>query len=740
MLRDVIVRAANAVSRMMTRSDRYISLPGVGRIERKNYNDSFALSISAVWAAVTLVAGHLSSIPLNLYRRLPNNGREKAFDHPLWATLHDEPYPGMSRVEFIESLSANQELHGVAYVMATVANDRLNLLPFNSLHVRPDRARGVYEINDGERPRFEVPQNAMLVFPALTFDGANPVHVSAIRRRSLTLAVSYEERAEAFNRNGAVPSGVAIWGSGYNTLKEVDRKRLESKWEELYNGVANTGGTVFLPEGSDFKTIQFNPEALQMLGSRQYSATEIARWFRVPPHKVGDLTRATFNNIEHQSIEYVTDSLFPRATKIESIMTMGLIPVDKRREYFIEFNLDGLQRGDFKSRMEGYAVGRNMGLLSPNDIARLENMNPISSDDGGDTYLVPLNMIPAGPKQSAEPGDEDPAQADPDEKIQDTALNGAQVKSLIEILAQVVSGSISKETAKQLISIAFPRIDVAKIDSMLADIEEGADPEVTANRSVRQRADQSQYLRCRAAATGRRNITNAYAPAYTRAAEGIVKAEIRSVRDAAEELLPDNLPGFLEFLDQFYSDNGYLPEVVAGIRAVVTDYAGQIQKAAIDEIGGTVTEGSFSAMVSDYVENSGLRYIIKSRQVLKSTAMNAAGDEELDPLAEVTATLDSWEESRAATFGRDEPIRAEGAFSRAAWISAGVLKLMWIAFGKSCPSCASLDGKVVGITETFATKGETVAEGTDSQITVSSNITHPQLHAGCDCGLGAVVG
>jgi HK97 family phage portal protein len=272
------------VDKYLEKRAERLRLPGGVVVPRQQQEDTLGMTLSAVWAAITLLSGHLSSVPLNLYRRLPGGGKERATDHPLWRTLHDEPAPGISSVEFREALVANIELFGVGYVqMAPIGSRRLSLRPFNSLHVTPDAAKKVFHIANGKM-RYDVPASAMIVFPTLTLDGDNPIRVTSQRKRSLSLAISYEQRAEAFNKNGSIPAGVAIWGEGYNRLSPEQKDRLEAKWQELYQGVSVSGGTAFMPHGSDFKALSFNPEMLQMLGSREFSIQEIARWFGIKPH------------------------------------------------------------------------------------------------------------------------------------------------------------------------------------------------------------------------------------------------------------------------------------------------------------------------------------------------------------------------------------------------------------------------------------------------------------------------
>ncbi len=639
---------------------RRIKLPGVKSSLPTSDYDISSLSISAVWAAVTLISGHLSSVPLNLYRRLPNGGREKAVKTPLYTVLHNEPYPGLTSVEFREAVWANIETYGVGYIEVGILNGKLALRPHNSLFVVPRKEKKVFEIvNEKNRA---VPADRMIVIPSFTFDGNNPIHLVEKRKRSMSLAVSYEERAAAFNKNGSIPAGVAIWGPGYNKLNEEGKERIEKKWAELFQGISNQGGTAFMPEGSDFKPISFNPEQLQMLTSRQHSVQEIARWFRVPPHKIGDLSRATFSNIEHQAIEYVQDSLLPRAKKLEAILTLALIEPGKRDEYFIEHNLDGLQRGDFNTRMQGYATAKQWGWMTTNEIRALENMNPVPDNQAGNILLVPLNMVPAN-----------------------------QIGS-----------------------------------SLRSDV-----------RMIRTKQDISQF---RSATTARRNITNAYAPVFERTQKTITNIEVEEVRTAAEEHLPQNLPGFLNFLEAFYSENDFTPRIRNMVSGVIVDYAGQIGPAALEEIGVEPTEGMIDTQITDYIDNFAYRHANSGKKQLKKIAQEASADDERDALDDVNTRLDEWKEKQPGKMRQNEPIRAEGAFSRAAWAFAGVTKLVWVTYGESCPFCNMLAGKIIGIQSNFVGKGEEVRPEGEEPLIPNSNIGHPGLHEGCDCGVAAVVG
>ena len=141
-----------------------------------------------------------------------------------------------------------------------------------------------------------------------------------------------------------------------------------------------------------FQSIGIPPEQAQFLQTRKFQLNEIARIFRIPPHMIGDLDKSSFSNIEQQSLEFVMYTLDPWVVRWEQSIKRALFSESEKKEYFVKFNVDGLLRGDYQSRMNGYAVGRQNGWLSANDIRELENLNRIPDDLGGDLYLVNGNM------------------------------------------------------------------------------------------------------------------------------------------------------------------------------------------------------------------------------------------------------------------------------------------------------------------------------------------------------------
>ena len=228
----------------------------------------------------------------------------------------------------------------------------------------------------------------VLHIPALGFDGLVGYSPIAMARNSIGMAIACENFGASFFRNGAAPSGVL---EHPGVLKNPEK--LRAAWETQYGGSGNSGRVAVLEEGMKFNPIAIPPEQAQFLETRKFQVDEIARIFHVPPHMIGDLERSTFSNIEQQSLAFVKYTLNPWVCRWEQALTRSLLSPKEKREYSIKFNVDGLLRGDYQSRMNGYAVGRQNGWMSANDIRELENMDKISEEQGGDLYLVNGNMI-----------------------------------------------------------------------------------------------------------------------------------------------------------------------------------------------------------------------------------------------------------------------------------------------------------------------------------------------------------
>lgn len=371
-----------------------------------NVTPDRALQASAVYACVRVLAETIASLPLHVYKRL-DRGKEKAVDHYLYSILHDAPNPEMTSFEFRETMMGHLCLRGNAY--AEKVYDRAGrikeLWPLNPDRVTVTRDKTtkqlVYTVTiPDEARKAELGSDRILHIRGLSGDGIIGYSPVRLARESIGLSLATEEYGARFFGNGSRPGGVLEHPGKLGTEA---RKNLKTSWEEMHKGLEQSHRIAILEEGLKWHQIGIAPEEAQFLETRKFQLNDIARIFRVPPHLIGDLERSTFSNIEHSSIDFVVHTIRPWLVRWEQALKLRLI---REREgdqiYFAEFLVDGLLRGDVQSRYNAYAVGRQNGWLSADDIRELENMNPLPGEQGK-TYLLPLNMVPAD--QTAKVGD-----------------------------------------------------------------------------------------------------------------------------------------------------------------------------------------------------------------------------------------------------------------------------------------------------------------------------------------------
>jgi HK97 family phage portal protein len=358
-----------------------------------------AMRVAAVFACIRVVAETIGSLPLIIYRRLPDGGKERALDHPLYPLLHDSPNLWQTAYEWLEMMQGHLELRGNAYAIIGTGHGNAidSLVPLHPDRVivkRLTNGRLQYSVRDfygGDIKTYL--QEEMLHLRGLSADGLVGMSTISVGAEAVANALAAQEYSSRFFENDATPPVAFVH---QKTLSAEAYARLKVGLQEAHGG-ANHHKPIILEEGMDVKTLGIKPIDSQLLEARQASRGDIASMFRVPPHKMGDLTRATFSTIEQQNIEVATDCIRPRLVRLEKRLNKDLIEplgFGNGEKYFCEFLMEALMRGDQKSRYDSYAVGRQWGWLSVNDVRTFESLNPIG--DAGDVYLIPLNMVPAG--------------------------------------------------------------------------------------------------------------------------------------------------------------------------------------------------------------------------------------------------------------------------------------------------------------------------------------------------------
>jgi HK97 family phage portal protein len=366
----------------------------------KTVNERTAMQTTAVYACVRILSETIASLPLHIYK-YTKDGKEKVINHQIYHLLHDEPNPEMTSFVFRETLMSHLLLWGNAYAQI-IRDGRGNvlalypLLPDKVLVDRTDSGEIYYIYNkySDENPNIKgygqvyLRKEEVLHIPGLGFDGLIGYSPIAMAKNAIGMSIATEEYGAKFFANGANPGGVL---EHPGIVK--DPSRIRDSWNAVYQGSNNAHRVAVLEEGMKFQSIGIPPEQAQFLETRKFQINEIARIFRIPPHMIGDLEKSSFSNIEQQSLEFVKYTLDPWVIRWEQSIQKAILSPTEKKEYFIKFNVDSLLRGDYQSRMNGYAIGVQNGFLSSNDIRRLENMNDIPDELGGNLYRTNGNMV-----------------------------------------------------------------------------------------------------------------------------------------------------------------------------------------------------------------------------------------------------------------------------------------------------------------------------------------------------------
>lgn len=357
-------------------------------------DETSAITLSAVWASVRIISETLASIPVDVYYR-DGETRRRASEHPVSKLIAHNPNKTSSSFTFRETLAANLCLHGNAY--AIIVRDAA-ARPIELVSVHPNRVK--IKVNKGEKfytvdDKKTYSDEEMLHFVGLSFDGVKGQSPLDALRDAIGMGIAAQQFGAEFFGNGANMGGV-LTHPGRLTDDQI--KRLKDSWNRSNAGLGKSNGTAVLEEGMKYERIGIPPDAAQFLQSRRFTVEDIARAFRVPPAMLAEMSNSsTRANVEEQAISFVRDTMNPYIARFETELNRKLFREDELGTYYVRFTVDGLLRGDIKSRYSSYSIARQWGWLSVNDIRDLENLNPI---EGGDTYLSPLNMAPVAESPS----------------------------------------------------------------------------------------------------------------------------------------------------------------------------------------------------------------------------------------------------------------------------------------------------------------------------------------------------
>lgn len=353
-----------------------------------------ALGCSTIWAAMRIISESAASLPLKVYEYESDGGRKVASAHPLYSLLHDEPCPGISSMNWREALVACAAFRGRAY--AEIERRTMDGAPVALWLLAPDKVEPVY--NDAGRLNYKVslgmgkaelvPGSDMIHLRGPSTDGVNGFDLLDIARQDIGLTIAAEKYGRSFFGNGARPGGML---KHPGRLSKEAAERLREDWNKRHQGGANSHRVAILEEGMDYGVIGVSPEEAQFLQTREFQVGQVARWFNIPASKLRDKSGQSYSSLEAENLAFYTETLRPWLIRLEQELTLKLLKPAERERYYFEHSADAILRADTKTRFEIYALAKNWGLLTTNEIREKENMPRV---EGGDVLLQPLNMQP----------------------------------------------------------------------------------------------------------------------------------------------------------------------------------------------------------------------------------------------------------------------------------------------------------------------------------------------------------
>jgi len=643
-----------------------------------------AESYTAFGAAVNVIAQDVSTLPLLAYSNLQGGGKQREPDSYMWKLLHDRANPEITN-QRLWYLSLRDTLVTGNMFLEVVRDAggrpvELWYLPNTSTVFRVDDQRWLgVETPSGHSVKLKLGPGGQAI--QVMGDGGNTFGGQSVvgqYRESIGLGLATERFGARFFGSGSRPSGHIEYDGTFSD--PAARESFRRQWSEAQAGLSNSHRVAILNKGMKFIPSSIPPDDAQFLETRKFQTTEMARIFRLPPHKIQDLEKATYTNIEEQQLDYVTETLRARLVALEQVLNYDLVPAPDRRRIYVEFLIDGLLRGNTTARFAAYNVARMGGWMNADEIRARENMNPLP-DGQGQVYWVPLNM--ANAQQLTE------LDESTDEGVRTITVEGR------------------RWLGDRLGQRALPEPGARKIATPGA-----------LQRSVK----------------GRHRLQRRFVATFEDAIGRTVTRETDRVASIARKQLNDggSVTGFLVEIGDFYRKHSTYTERAIG--PVVESYAAAVWADAAEEVGSDPEMGSEGEeLARDLARTIGVRAAVSSEGQLRKIVTETPDDDVIDA---VETRLSQWSETKAGKMSRRETVQAGATIAKQAWVAAGITELVWRTVGDNCPMCDELDGAVVGIErEAFVQAGESVENPDGTNITPTRNVLTPPLHEGCDCSV-----
>jgi HK97 family phage portal protein len=645
---------------------------GIPTLAGPPVNEVSAMRSSAVYACIRIISESIAALPLVIYKQ-DGRDKQKAVTHPLYPVLHNLANSDMTAFEWRELAMSHVLAWGNHW--SRIERDKSSGIIERLEPLNPARMEG-YEWRENDLWwKYREGDNTITYLEAGNvhhikglgngIEGISPIRQAA--KQAIGLSLAAEEFGARFYSNGARP-GLILRHPG--KLSDAAATRLKASFASEHQGLSNSHRTKILEEGMDISTIGIPPNEAQFLETRKFQVTEIARIYRVPPHMLADLDRATFSNIEQQSINFVVYTLMPWLVRHEQAIYRDLLSEPERKIYFAKYVVEGMLRGDALARYQSYQIAVNNTILTPNEIRELEDRNPV---EGGDVLFQPMNMMELGalPPQPTAP---------------------APVRS-------------EWREVEPLQIEAIPAVAATLVEHEARAVKASADRRALINRNVR---------------------------LFEEAAARAVKREVHNIRQATKSKLGTrNAASFESWLEEFYKQlRAWFPDY---FRNIMLTYAESIMASVAAELGGEPAplDDTLREWIAGYLANYTEVYAVGGEKQLRAILAESQGDEAAEKA--INERMDGWEETKAQKEGFEQAFEAGNALAIFGYTAANVSFLRWNATGKSCPLCRDMDGKRIKVGGAFFEEGDThTAEGAEP-LPIVRTIKHGPLHRGCDC-------
>ncbi len=646
-----------------------------------------ALALSVVFACVRAVSETISTLPLHIYESTTTKGRRNqqiVREHPMYTALHRCPNPYMTKSAFLSGMIAHLELRGNSY--AEVCRDDKGGVTLWPLHPERMQCRIVdsqpayiYTAPNGNEIAFA--STDILHFRFMPFDGLHGISPIKYAAQTIALGLSAGKHgAEAF-ANGSLKR---LAFSSESKMSEEQGEAFAKRWREILHrsqvektAPVITGGLVQPVE------LGISPRDAQLLELMGATTEDVCRFYRIPKHKVHDLSDASLRNIEEQNIDWKTDSIAPRVVNLEEEFNRVLFPGG---EYYTKINLDGLLRGSYLDRMKAHQIAILTGFMSVDEVRDLENRNPI---DGGDTFLYPLNMGVLG------------------KDTNDSVIDGtAETKSRPRIIHMRIDGG---DTFLYPLNMGVLGKDTN--DSVIdGTAETKSRPRIIHMRNASSRMSVREQWRG--------TIEEGYARLLKRERSEIESALKRHMgaRDVFD---------FKRWLEEWSKTHPGVVEKILGPSILGMERA--FADAAAAEVGQDTPD--LLGWMRDFIAGFGERHTGRCLRELENLLVDKGAEEALDSILQ---RMESWVDG-ASRLASDRITHSDGAIAREVWRRGGVSKLQWQ--GGTCDLCKQLSGQIVGIESSFLSAGASLDAPGKTSIHAGCDILHPPLHTGCGCSI-----